>query len=149
MPWLHDLLKFEWEEMYVYNMEDLDAEPYGSSGVFLTDQIVFHPEHKILPLRYPVHICDPLEAGSKAGRYFVLLYRDQQTGNVQFIDLSVWFAIVVEQISLPKITLQELIEQAQNLFGTINLEHLTVETLGFLEELYKRRFLLGFRKQNN
>lgn len=149
IPYLNDLLKFEWEEMCVYNMEDLEIESHGSTGAFLTDQIIFNPEHKIIPLQYPIHIFDPLEASSKMGRYFVLLYRDPQTGNVQFIDLSIWFAVMIEQINLQKATLQDLINQAPDLFGSLNLEHLTVETLNFLEELRKRRFLLGFRKQNH
>lgn len=145
---LNDLLKFEWEEMRIYNMEDVEVEAHSSEGAFLTDHIILHPEHKILHLQYPVHLYSPSKAMQRAGQYFVLLYRDQETGNVQFIDLSVWFAIVIEQISSQKIVLRDLISQAPAIFGSINLEHLTVETLNFLEELRKARFLLGFKKQH-
>ena len=134
--------------MRIYNMEDLTFETHNSEGAFLTDQIVFNPEHNILHLQFPVHLYNPAEANSKKGQYFALLYRDPGTGNVQFIDLSVWFAIVVEQITTQKLNLQDLITQAPTLFGNINLEHLKVETLNFLEEMRKQHFLLGFKRSH-
>jgi hypothetical protein len=145
IDYLNDLLKFEWEEMFVYNMEDVSTEDFNENGDLLSDVIVLNPEHKLLQLDYPVHLNDPKTAVEKKGNYFVLLYREQESGKVQFIDISVWYALVIEQLSLGTIKLIDLLNEAPKLFGDINLEELTTSTVGFLEDLKKRKFVLGFK----
>jgi uncharacterized protein len=146
LDYINDLLKFEWEEMLVYNMEDITPENYSDDGDPLKDIMVLNPEHKLLQFQYPVHLHKPVIAGKKKGNYYVLLYREQLTGKVQFIDLSPWYALVIEQLGSQEITLKTLIDEAPNLFGDIDLEDLTETTYAFISELRARDFILGFKK---
>jgi len=146
IEYLNDLLKFEWEEMLVYNMENISPDNYIDTGDPLNNVMILNPEHKLLQLQYPVHLHSPITAIEKKGNYFVLLYREQGTGKVQFIDLSLWYALVIEQIGSQEIVLKDLLKEAPNLFGTINMEHLTETTSAFVKELRTRKFILGFKK---
>jgi len=143
LSFLNDLLKFEWEEMVVYNMEDISPKPFKTNGDVLNDLLILNPEHKLLQLQYPVHLYDPLIAQKKSGNYFVLLYREKETGNVQFMDLSVWFALVVEQLNKGELSVNALLKEATGIFGEIDLEELSKTTLAFTNELRNRNFILG------
>lgn len=146
MPCLTDLLRFEWEEMAGYNMEDLVPEAHRKDGDFLQDLLVLHPEHKLLSFTYPVFRCSPEEASEKKGQYFLLLHRDPINGQVHFTELSTWFALVLEQINIQKLCVKELIDAAPGLFGEIDTVAFTETTLSFLEDLKKRKILLGYKK---
>ena len=146
IEYLNDLLQFEWDEMVVYNMEDISPHNYSDTGDPLDNAMVLNPEHKLLQLHYPVHLHNPITAIEKKGNYFVLLYREPRTGKVQFVDLSLWYAIVIEQIGSQEIVLKDLLKEAPNLFGAINIEDLTKTTFAFIRELQARKFILGFKK---
>lgn len=145
LPFLNDLLRFEWEEMVIYNMEDKKFSDFKKEGDPLSDFIIINPEFQLLPLQYPVHLFNPLLANDKKGQYYVLLYRDLVTGSVKFMDVSVWFALVVEQLSKAEITLKELIQEAPKLFGNVNVEELTRTTLTFVKDLTNKGFVLGYK----
>lgn len=144
LPFLNDLLSFEWAETVVFNIEDMATPPFNLEGDLLNESIVFNPEHQILPLQYPVHLMKPTEAKDKKGQYFVLVYREHESGKVQFMDLSVWYAFIIEQGTLGK-TLKELLAIAPEMFGNnIDPAELSSASIKFLEELQKRKFILGF-----
>ncbi len=152
IPFLNDLLKFEWEEMVVYNMEDVAPSKYKTRGDVLNDLLILNPEHKLFQLKYPVHLYKPTLAVEKAGSYFILLYREQETGKVQFVDLSVWFALVIEQlgtgdaVKCAKEKINNLLNEAPKLFGNIDLESFKKTTLEFIDDLKNKKFILGFKK---
>ena len=146
IPYLNDLLKFEWEEMALYNMEDLIAPSFKLNGNFLIDKIVFNPEFKIIQTEYPIHLMNPILANEKKGNYFILLFREKISGSIQFMDISIWFAFIIEQLSKSEFSLIELITESQPLLGEINLEELKNTTLLFLEELKTKELLVGFKK---
>lgn len=146
LEYLNDLLKFEWEEMLIYNMEDIEVESFRENGDVLNEFLVLNPEHKLLELQYPVHLVNPPAAIEKKGTYFVLLYREHTTGKVQFMDLSIWCALVIEQLVSQKVTMKDLFDQAPALFGEINLNELKETTFTFIKELRSRSFILGFKK---
>jgi hypothetical protein len=148
LPFLNDLLKFEWEEMEVYNMEDISPKPYQIIGDPLNDLLIVHPEHKLLQLKYPVHLYNPVMAKEKTGNYFVLLYREHETGRVQFMDISVWFALVIEQLHIGNLTLKTLLNEAPQLFGDIDVKELTKTTLAFITDLKEKKFVLGYAIKN-
>ncbi len=148
LPFLNDLLKFEWEEMVIYNMEDISPKPYQIIGDTLNDLLIVNPEHKLLQLKYPIHLYNPVTAKEKMGNYFILLYREYETGRVQFIDISVWFALVIEQLHAGNLTLKTLLNEAPQLFGDIDIEELTKTTLAFITDLRDKKFVLGYAIKN-
>lgn len=147
IPYLNDLLFFEWTEMELYNMEDEDQKPYKTEGDYLNEQIVFNSEFRLLKLDYPLHLMKPGEALNKKGNYFVLLFREAGSGKIQFVNLSVWLAFIIEQMHFNQSTLKGLLLQAPSLFGeSINLNDLESNSIKFLKEMHSKHFLLGFQK---
>lgn len=146
LPFLNDLLRFEWEEIVLYSMEDLPYPKFQREGNLLTSPIAINPEHKILHLEYPIHHEKIEEAIHKKGNYFVLMYREQESGKIQFLDISIWFAIMLEQLYTQQKTVEELLLEAPAIFGEIDCIALRKNTLIFLEDLRDRKFIIGFKK---
>lgn len=146
LPFLNDLLYFEWMEVEIYMMEDVLYPDYYDSKNWLNKKIAVNPEHKIIKLEYPVHIKKPQETVNKEGDYFLLLYREQETGRVQFANLSVLFTFLLENIILGEKTLEEIFTDILYIFGINDLEMLQTESFKFLEDLKTRGFILGVLK---
>lgn len=144
IPFLNDLLAFEWAEMEVYNMEDMPAPTHALTGNWLDTPLVLNPEHQLLSFKYPVHlVAKPKALVQQKGVYFVLLFRDPETGNVEFMDLSPWLAFLTEQLVMG-ITVRDILEYAPqlNITDTTTLEQ---DTLAFLRHMQQLHFVLGFQ----
>jgi hypothetical protein len=142
IPYLNDLLNFEWAEMELYNMPD---KPYKSGllkGDIITGTISLNPEYLLLPLEYPVHIYPPTVAEQKKGNYFVLLFREQETGKIQFIDLSIWYAFIIEQMSQNQTPISELLQYAPQLFGDVSIDELKKNTAIFIQSMIEKKFVI-------
>ena len=143
LPFLNDLLYFEWLEVELYMIEDIPYPRFSSSKNWLTEKIAVNPEHKLIKLEYPVHLEKPFDTANKKGDYFLLLYREKETGRVQFVNLSVLFTFLIENIVLAEKTLEEIFNDILYIFGINDLEILRSEVFKFLEDLKTRGFVLG------
>ena len=98
-PYLNDLLYFEWAEIEIHTMPDKEFEDFTSQGDPLADKLVLNPEYEMIQLDYPVHLKAVKGIEAHKGNYYVLLYREQETGNVKYLDLSVLHAFILSKIS--------------------------------------------------
>ncbi len=146
LPVLNNLLNFEWLEVEIYMMEDIPYPNFTESENWMKERIAVNPEHKIIKLEYPVHIEKPYNAIKKKGDYFLLLYREKESGRVQFINLSVLFTFLIENIVLGEKTLEEIFNDILYVFGINDLELLRTEAFKFLKDLKERGFILGVLK---
>lgn len=146
LTFLEDLLKFEWEELRLYNMEDMPALEHKSEGDLATSPIIINPEHVLLHLNYPIHKRLPYESIANYGDYYILMYREKETGKIQFMEISVWYALMIEQFSKGNISLTKLLEEAPKIFGEIKIEELKLSSIDFINHLKERGFVLGFSK---
>lgn len=144
IPFLNDLLYFEWLELDVHTMKDIAYPKTKEIGSWLTDVIALNPEHKLIQLNYPVHTTAPTEGlEEKKDNYFLLIYREKETGNVQFIDLSMLYVFIIENIT-NGLQLSTILQEANTLLQINDIELLTKHALTFLEDLKQREFVLGF-----
>jgi len=143
LPFLYDLLYFEWLEVELYMMEDITFPKFGDSENWFDRRIAVTPEYRIIKLEYPVHMEKPFDTVNKKGDYFLLLFREKETGRIQFVNLSVLFAFLVENIVLADKTLAEILNDILYIFGINDIEILQSETLKFLKDLKKRGFVVG------
>jgi len=143
---VEELLLFEWTEIEIYMMPDVQYPEFKSNGGWLSEIIMVNPEHKILQLSWPVHLKNPNDiTGDDKGEYYVLIFRVKESGKVQFINLSVYFAWLIEKIEVEKKSLVKILKEAESIFG-IETKKLFENTIPFLEELNNKQFILGFRK---
>jgi len=144
-PQLIDLLYFEWEEVDLFMMEDRTPSPFSTEGDLLRDPLVLNPEYRILRLEYPVHLKLARDITSfDKGDYYVLLFRDGNSGKVNFLELSAFYTWLIEYL-YKGFAVQELAVNGGQLFH-ITAPEILDNTHYFLEELRKQEFILGFKK---
>lgn len=145
LPWLIDLLYFEWLEVELFMMEDIPYPRFKTKGDWLKDALVLNPENKLIKLSYPVYKSSPDKLDNKNGEYFLLMFREKDTGKVQFIALSVLHAYVLEAIQNIGTPLEEIIANIIYLFGINDMELLHNNLLLFLNDLKDKGFIVGFQ----
>ncbi|TDW99605.1 HvfC/BufC N-terminal domain-containing protein [Dinghuibacter silviterrae] len=138
-PFLLELLFFEWTEIELYMMEDLPVPAYGPVRNWTQDTLVFHPEHRLLLFSYPVHLGKP---DAEPGQYAVLAFRDPETGEVQFIDLSLTFAWLLDGLITTGCSLAAFLEQHPEAPAAL----LLAEAPAFFQHLSGLRFIRGARR---
>lgn len=143
LPFLNDLLYFEWLELEVHTMEDIAYPEFVSEGDWFNNKIALNPEFKLIKLTYPVHTTAPTELEGKEGTYFLLIYREKESGKVQFIDLSMLYAYILEQIAEGEL-LKDVLAKANTLFQLNNISLLKEHARKFIADLEQRKFVLGF-----
>lgn len=144
LPYLNDLLYFEWLELDVHTMEDIEYPTAKEKGDWLNEPIAFNPEHKLVKLTYPVHTTAPTDKlEEKKGDYFLLIYREKESGKVQFIDLSMFYTFILENLK-NGVLLKDILVEANSLFQVNDIKLLKDRSLEFIEDLRKRQFIIGF-----
>jgi hypothetical protein len=144
IPFLNDLLYFEWLELEVHTMEDSPYPVFDTKGNWLKDKIALNPEHRLIRLSFPVHLLSPKEiTEEKRGDYFLLIYREKESGNVQFIDLSMFYTFVLENLKNGAL-LEDILTETNSLFQINDVKLLKERALAFITDLKKRGFVLGF-----
>ncbi|PKL84316.1 MAG: hypothetical protein CVV24_00465 [Ignavibacteriae bacterium HGW-Ignavibacteriae-3] len=141
---LEDLLNFEWTEVEIYMMPDIAYPESKTDGGWLSEVIAVNPEYKILQLNYPVHLKNPKGiTENDRGEYYVLLFREKESGKVRFMNLSVYFSWLIEKVEIENTPLIKILKEAAQVFG-VNEKALFENTLPFLEELKANKFIPGF-----
>lgn len=145
-PFLIDLLLFEWMEVEVYMMEDIEVNSGMPIGSIKSENLILNPEIKVLALQYPVHLKKANEIKPEdKGQYFVSMHRDPETGRVHFTDMQYPHVEVIEILSLQPHDFHVLLEIFLKYapFKEAS-EALTI----FLEDSLKSNLLLGFEITN-
>lgn len=143
-PWLNDLLWFEWSEIEVYSMPDRDPLPYTKDGDALHDIIRLNPEYEILQLDYPVHHQSLQGIEKKKGTYYVLLFREPETGNVRFMALSVLHAFILMKISEEAIAINDFKGEIASIASVESEKYLDTYLRDFIGDLMEKKMVFGF-----
>lgn len=143
IPYLNDLLYFEWLEVELYMMEDIPYPQIEDINIRADKKIAVNPEYKLIKLEYPVHKIKLSELEKNKGDYFLLLFREKESGRIQFIELSVLYAFLLENILSEEKTLTEIYNEILDVFGINDLDLLLKNTTNFLTNLKEKGFVLG------
>ena len=147
LPYLDDLLYFEWMEMEIHTMPDRPHPDFVSDGDLLQDVLVFNPEYEILQLEYPVHTHPAHEAIELKGEYYALLYRMSETGHVQFLNLPALNVYIITLLQEARVALNEIKDQIARAAGIESVSYLDVALRTFTRDLLERKMVLGFLKE--
>ena len=143
-PWLNNLLYFEWMEIEVYTMEDVDLETdFRKEGDLIENRILFNPEFRLIQLEYPVHIYPIKNIEEKKGNYYILMVREPKTGKVLFFNLSILHVWIIQQIIEGQIV-SDVIENAQQIFKISYKQELVNHIRNFLSDLLNKKAICGF-----
>jgi uncharacterized protein len=140
---LEDLLKFEWMEIAVYSMPDVEVPAFEVIDDLKFNALCFNPHHQILEIQYPVHQLSKLKPEEHKGQYFILSFR-HNSGKVHFVSLSALQAIMIDTlIQNPGVSVLEVLELLaleQHISLSINTK---IEILELLTFLHTKSFVLG------
>ncbi len=142
-PFLTELLHFEWMEVYVHMMPDVEPEAHVPLGDFTKDTLVVNPEIEIMALSYPVHLKNAKKITlTDKGTYYVSLHREPETGRVIFTNLSAPFVQLLNEIYSNNADYQQSIELLSN-YGT---EEQAKEAFAqFTSSALERKLYLGYK----
>lgn len=142
-PFLNDLLYFEWLELDVHTMEDIAYPQTIPGSDWLNNKIALNPEHRLIKLSYPVHTTSPADGlKDKKGDYFLLIYREKESGNVQFVDLSMFYTYILENL-INGVLLKDILIEANTMFQINDIQLLKKRSLEFIDDLKARNFIIG------
>lgn len=99
IPYLHDLLTFEWLEIEVHTMKDELEINFNPNGDFMNEQIVFNPYQRIISLEYPIHLLRNQDITKYKGSYFFNVYREKN-GTVQYMEINAFTANLIQQLMM-------------------------------------------------
>ncbi|MCB2221877.1 MAG: DNA-binding domain-containing protein [Bacteroidetes bacterium] len=145
-PFIDELLQFEWMEVVLFMMEDIPYPESQKEGNWMDSTIATNPEFRIIQTNYPVHLrkAATIQDADK-GDYFILMFREKDTGRIQFMDLSPFFAVVVDNIAHGA-DLRSVLLALQEQMPQTSLLELQENTIPLLEKLKDKGFITGFKE---
>jgi uncharacterized protein len=144
-PFLKELLLFEWMETELFMMDDKPVS-YNSTGDLLSDWLILNPEHQLQYFQYPVHLkkAKQITIADKGDNYLVM-FRDPETGRVQFMNISPALVRMVELLKEAPMNMETLTDRV----GQELQVQITPDVSGmirqFLTEALKNRLIIGFK----
>ncbi len=100
IPYLDDLMDFEWLEIEMYMMPDGSKED----------------ERRLISYSYPVFEKKPLPRSMKKGIYFLLAFRHPTSKEIHFISLSPFYCRVIDLLKNEHLTQSEALMKAAQEF---------------------------------
>ena len=144
IPFLEDLLLFEWIELELHTMKDETFPETKAEGNWLTEPLVLNPEYRILSVKFPVHTMHPtLLETQDPGDYYILLYREPEKASIQFMDISLLFALTLEKMEEKKV-LNEICQELHSLFCFPDKQFALEQMIQFCKDLQTKKMILGF-----
>lgn len=151
LPHLPELLLLEWLEIEVHTMPDVSVSAYNPKvGDLMNEPLRITPYYRLTQFEYPVHKAHQLNPAEHAGAYFLLLFRDDETGKVHFTQIQPLFAALLDTlIQNPGTTATEVLEAILEIPDSLSqpkdrdLPQISRELQALLNHLHTRNFILG------
>ncbi|MBX7137710.1 MAG: DNA-binding domain-containing protein [Oligoflexia bacterium] len=116
-PWLNDLLRFEWLEIEVFMMEDVDPGVVNAKGDLAGQPVVLNQEVVFSRFEYPVFKVAADQLTAQQGCFFLATYRHPQTLEACYTELSLLFLRVLEILQIQELSGSAAIERAASDLG--------------------------------
>lgn len=137
LPYLHDLLNFEWLEIELFMMPDIPFRKEKEKKDPLDSFLRLNPESRLVVYSYPVFKKKLFLRNLKKGLYPLLVYRHPETKEVNFISLSPFFATFLECIEKWNLIGRDALEVVATKFG-LDPEQAISEGEKFLKDLLEQ-----------
>ena len=140
IPYLIDLLLFEWIEIEVHTMPDHEVELKSNEDLW-GSSIVFSPYMKLIQLDYPVHLLKNQVDSFREGEYFYLVYREQ-SGTVQYLTINHFSFKMLQSLMNSSVSLELLLENIRDSYDKEVYAEVKKQSLEFLTKLKSLHILL-------
>lgn len=140
IPYLRDLLLFEWIEIEVHTMPDHEIELKSNEDLW-SSGIVFSPYLKLIQLDYPVHLLKNQVDSFREGEYFYLVYREE-SGTVQYLTINHFSFKMLQSLMNSSVSLELLLENIRDSYDKEVYAEVKKQSLEFLTKLKSLGILL-------
>lgn len=132
LPYLNDLIDFEWLEIEICMMPDIPRQTVKT--------LQLNPESRLVSYSYPVFEKKPLPRPMQKGEYYLFAFRHPENGQANFITLTLFYKCVLELIREEPLSGQEALTLAAAAFRLD--QNQVLETGGkFLSDLLQQQAL--------
>jgi hypothetical protein len=143
-PYLKDLLKMEWLEIEIHSMPDIEQEPCLQLTNALHLPLSFNPHYTLSRFSYPVHKIHVTDPADSPGEYFMLIFRNNENFNVQYLQLQpVYAAILDTALANRGVTIAEARDAVLKQYSIDEIHVPDHELSSFVELLAEKGFVLG------
>jgi hypothetical protein len=133
-PFIPDLLLFEWIEIEVFMMPDLNTKEESSGKLYLNQ------ESKILFLQYPVYKIHPSKIKKEdKGDYYLFLYRHPESKKVIFSEINIFALKIMNFLYEEPKTFDEILKE----FGLKKEQKEVREIKKWLRQANHSQIILG------
>lgn len=147
LPWLSDLLHFEWAEIEVFMMPDHKYQDApGSIKDIWNDTLVINQEYRFLPLSYCVHHQVSLDELCTKGEFFLICYRHPCSLEAMYMEVSPFFLRIFQELVAMERSAADSFHLAlteASVFDSAVQEKLREQVHVFLETLIANGLVLG------
>ena len=144
-PFLNDFLLYEWVEIEVFMMEDIEV-PHSKIGSVESDILVLNPACIVQYFQYPVYNKKTSEITSNdLAHYFLITYRNPETNKVGFLEVAPMFARMIELLDEKPQTIQSLINIFSNESEIKITPDIKTNIEFFFQECFSKGIILGFK----
>jgi uncharacterized protein len=143
-PFLLELIYFEWLEVDLFMMEDIPPATVVTGDV-TKEALVINPEHLLKHFHYPIHLKKAPEITHEDfGDYYLVLFRQPDTGQIQYMDLSPALVYLIELLSNGPLTPAMLTQQICAAFNLTQTEAIRQTLMEFLHRGLENKLILGY-----
>ena len=142
-PYLDDLVRFEWVEIEVFMMEDLNPPPDSLKRDSSSGKLVVNHEFRALTVEYPVF--EPIAEGfsKRKGLFQLVTFRNPATLQVEYLLASPLVLALLGTLQEKPRTLAEALEiSCRSLEIEVNPDMLDAAK-ALVQELFSRGMILG------
>ena len=148
LPYLNDLLLFEWVEIELYSEEDKKLKKFSKKGNWSENSIVLNPHHQILKLDYPVYTKEYSTMHNAKGVYYLLVLRDLTELKVRFLELSPLFGPAIMNVGKFEDNLLASLEAEASHFASFGRKELKAKSQKTIDLLIDKNLILGYSVPN-
>jgi len=139
LPWLGELLEFEWTQQTLFNKVNSEVIAIKNFSGDLSLPMQLHPDWELLQLSYPFYRKEWQQA---PGQYFLLLYRDKNSLEVENLELNPFLAAFwLALAESPKVPVMDILSQLLQQYQIDLNEGVLAACQGFLGDMGGRGLL--------
>lgn len=142
IPYLIDMLNFEWVEVIVHAMKDEEIANHNTQGDFLNSSLYFTPYFQLISLSYPIHKLKTTDITDLNATYFLLVYR-QPNGTVQYTELNKLTTHLINELYVNNNSLLNALNPIIADKDEQTKQTVIEQSLGFIKQLTSLGVVLG------
>ena len=148
LPYLDDLLHFEWLEIQLYMQPELPNSSTLTTAPDLKSVAILNPDSALHDYSYPVFAFHPDKPSFQPGNFSVFGFRHRETDKVHFIELSVFTRAFIKRLHAHKGTVKEVITLTCKDLEIEECEEIRAVGIDFVYHLYNKGAILGCLTRN-